>query len=228
VSTVAVLPVKRFAAAKRRLEGKLSPAARRMFVEAMVTDVLTALRRAKRIDAILVVTGETSVEMLARGHGAETVTDPDDAGHVPAALRGVAWASERGAQRVLLVPGDCPAVTPGDLDGLLDGPAAGDAEVVLVPDRHGTGTNALVLRPPSVIVPSFGSGSRQRHEAAARAAGAALRVVEPASLVLDVDTADDLATLREELGRRTGAAAHTRGLLNRMSRARGAPGAGRG
>jgi 2-phospho-L-lactate guanylyltransferase len=218
VSTVAVLPVKRFGAAKQRLEPALSPAARRMLAEAMVADVLTALRRARRIDAVAVVTGESSVEALARSHGAQVVPDPGDAGHVPAALLGVGWAEADGAERVLLVPGDCPAARADELDELLgtDPPAP---DVVVVPDRHGTGTNALLLRPPRVIVPSFGPGSRERHEAAARAAGATLRIARPASLLLDVDTADDLAALRAELARRTGGAAHTRGLLRRMGRA---------
>ena len=69
-----------------------------------------------------------------------------------------------------------------------------------MPDRHGTGTNALVCGPAGVIVPSFGPGSRERHEAAARAAGATVRIARPASLVLDVDTADDLAALRAGSG----------------------------
>ena len=218
MTTVAVLPVKRFRAAKQRLDPALSTGARRLLAEAMVSDVLTALRRTRRLDAIVVVTGESSVEVLARGHGAETIPDPDDAGHVPAALLGVRWATQGGAERVLLVPGDCPAASPPELDELLAGAAGREARVVVVPDRHGTGTNALVLRPPEVIAPSFGPGSRERHERAARAAGATLRVERPASLLLDVDTAEDLATLRSELAGRTGEAAATRGLLAQMRR----------
>jgi 2-phospho-L-lactate guanylyltransferase len=93
-------------------------------------------------------------------------------------------------------------------------------DVVIVPDRHGTGTNALLLAPPDVIHPSFGPGSRQRHEDAARAHGARCRIAQPRSLVLDVDTADDIAVLRAALDARTGGAAHTRGLLARLDRHR--------
>ena len=93
-----------------------------------------------------------------------------------------------------------------------------DARVTIVPDRHGTGTNALVLTPPGAIAPSFGPGSRARHEAAAEAAGAEWRIAEPPSLTLDVDTADDLAVLRAALDARTGGAAYTRGMLARLSR----------
>ena len=88
----------------------------------------------------------------------------------------------------------------------------------MVPDRHGTGTNALILTPPEVIVPSFGPGSHERHVRAAQAAGAQLSVDEVPSLVLDVDTADDLEALRIALGDWHGNAAHTRGMLSRLGR----------
>jgi 2-phospho-L-lactate guanylyltransferase len=217
VRTVAVLPVKRFGGAKQRLGDGMPPGSRRALAEAMVTDVLIALRRARRIDAVVTVTGESAAEALAYGYGSDAVRDPDDAGHDAAAVRGVGWAVARGADRALLVPGDCPALDPGQLDALLTREARGP-EVVVVPDRHGTGTNALLLTPPRVIEPSFGPGSRARHEALAARAGAACRVEEVPTLMLDVDTADDLDALQSALAARTGGASHTRGLLVRLAR----------
>jgi len=216
--TVAVLPIKRFGAAKTRLDHDLSEGTRRALAEAMVTDVLIALRRAKRVDEVLVVSGENAAVALAAGYDAAAVVDdPDDAGHSAAAERGVRVALERGATRVVLVPGDCPALDPAELDGLLRRPEQAP-EVVVVPDRHGTGTNALVLTPPAVIRPAFGVGSRERHERLAREAGARAAVVDVPTLGLDVDTLDDLDALREALGRLRGGASHTRGLLARVSR----------
>lgn len=215
--TVAVLPVKRFAHAKQRLGEELSPGTRRALAEAMLADVLIALRRAERVEEVVVVTGEPMAEALARGQGAEVVRDPDDAGHSQAALLGVAWALERGAGRALLVPGDCPALSPAELDALLE-PEPRGREVVVVPDRHGSGTNALVLTPPGAIRPSFGPGSRARHESLAQAADVACRIAEPFSLALDVDTTEDLDALAQALGARTGGAANTRGLLRRLGR----------
>jgi 2-phospho-L-lactate/phosphoenolpyruvate guanylyltransferase len=215
--TFAILPVKRFVAAKQRLGEGLSAGTRRVLAEAMVGDVLIALRRASRVDRVVVVTGEPAAQALAGGHGAEVLDDPDDAGHNEAAARGVGWARERGAACVVLVPGDCPALDPAELDALLEDAGEGP-RVTVVPDRHGTGTNALVLSPPDVIEPAFGPGSRARHEEAARAAGADCRVAEPSSLALDVDTLEDLDALREALAARTGGAANTRGLLKRIAR----------
>ena len=165
--TCAVLPVKHFDDAKQRLDRALNAGTRRALAEAMVSDVLHALRRSTRIDAVVVVTGESGAAALARAYDAEAIGD-DDRGHSQAALAGVAWALERDFGRALLVPGDCPALEPGEVDELVS--AAGPApDVTIVADRHGTGTNALLLGAPDVIAPSFGPGSRERHERAAEA-----------------------------------------------------------
>ncbi|WP_205698934.1 2-phospho-L-lactate guanylyltransferase [Conexibacter sp. SYSU D00693] len=216
--TIAVLPVKRFGAAKQRLfTDGMSEGTKRALAEAMVTDVLIALRRSKRIDTTLVVTGEPAAEALAGGYDASVVADPSDDGHSAAALRGVKAAIMLGAERVVLLPGDCPALVPAELDDLVARAGQGP-EVLVVPDRHGTGTNALVLTPPGVMEPSFGPGSRERHEDLAARAGARSEVVEVPSLMLDVDTLEDLGALREALARVHGNAANTRGLLARFAR----------
>jgi 2-phospho-L-lactate guanylyltransferase len=214
--TCAVLPVKRFDDAKQRLDRTLNAGTRRALAEAMVSDVLHGLRRAQKIDKVIVVTGESGAEALARAYDADSIPD-DDRGHSHAARAGVDWALERDYDRVLLVPGDCPALDPREVDELVD-VGLGAPDVVIVPDRHGEGTNALLLAPADAIAPSFGPGSRARHEQAAEAAGARWRIAEPRSLVLDVDTAEDLAALRAALDARTGGAAHTRGLLARLDR----------
>jgi 2-phospho-L-lactate guanylyltransferase len=218
MTTIAVLPVKRFADGKQRLASGLGSGTRRALVEAMVTDVLIALRRAERIDGTLVVTGEAAMEAIAHGYDAATVADREDSGHSDAAILGVQEAMARGARRVLLVPGDCPALNPKELDALLTRAPAPKPEVVIIPDRHGSGTNGLVLTPPDIITPAFGGSSFERHLAAAREAGAVVRVEELPSLVLDVDTVDDLDALREALGGGHGNAANTRGMLNRLAR----------
>jgi 2-phospho-L-lactate guanylyltransferase len=161
---------------------------------------------------MIVVTGEPVAERAAREQGGEIVPDRDDAGHSEAASAGVARALELGADCAVLLPGDCPLLDPRELDAALERVSAG--RVGIVPDRHGTGTNALLLAPPDAIAPAFGEGSRERHARRAGAAGldAALEPVD--SLALDLDTPDDLAALQEVLGAapdrapRTAAALH--------------------
>lgn len=214
--TYAILPVKRFAAAKARLGDDLSAGTRRALAESMVTDVLMALRRTKAIDEVLIVTSEPAAEAIGHGYGATVIADDAEQGQSAAALIGIAHALEQGATRVLLVPGDCPALDPGQLAELLDRPALGRS-VTLVPDRHGSGTNALVLVPPDVIEPAFGEDSRARHEQAAADAGASCQVESVPTLLVDVDTGEDLAALRQLLADHRGGAAHTRGMLSRLA-----------
>jgi 2-phospho-L-lactate/phosphoenolpyruvate guanylyltransferase len=128
----------------------------------------------------------------------------------------VRTAVARGASRVLLVPGDCPALDAAEVDALLDEAGPG---VVIVPDRHGAGTNALLLDPPTVIGPAFGPGSFARHAALAKAAGVPVRVGRLPSLELDVDTPGDLAALRAALEAGGRGAPRTRALLERLAHA---------
>ena len=199
MTTVAILPIKRFEEAKQRLgaergaSGGAPPAAldRASLAADMAERVLDALAASSRLDAVLVVTADPSAGDAAREHGFEVVDEPVLAGHNAAAQLGIARAIELGAARALLVPGDCPLLTADEIDALLDRhPGPG---VVVVPDRHGTGTNALLLSPPDAIRPSFGPGSRDRHVALAPGAV----VDEVPGLLLDVDTPEDLAAVHE-------------------------------
>lgn len=71
--------------------------------------------------------------------------------------------------------------------------------VLVVPDRHGEGTNALLVSPPDAIAPRFGDGSRAAHrQAASRAHLQHLELGGPLSL--DVDTAADLLVAEASLG----------------------------
>jgi 2-phospho-L-lactate guanylyltransferase len=115
----------------------------------------------------------------------------------------------------LLVPGDCPLLDPVEVDALLRR-RVHTRSALVVPDRHGTGTNALVLSPPDVLEPAFGSGSRERHVERAAAAGIDCEVVKIPTLALDVDTPEDLDALRAMLAKTHGRAAHTRGILRRF------------
>jgi 2-phospho-L-lactate/phosphoenolpyruvate guanylyltransferase len=212
---VAILPVKTFSRAKRRLGDAVGGGERRALAAAMLGDVLAALEAVPAIAEVLVVTGEAGAVDAARRAHATVMADPDETGQSAAAARGIARALERGAERVLLVPGDCPALDPDEVSRLL---ARGGAppHVVIVPDRHGSGTNAMLLAPPDAVAPAFGAGSLARHAARAHAAGAAVKVCELPSLGLDVDTPDDLAALRAALAAHPHAAPRTRGVLDRL------------
>jgi 2-phospho-L-lactate guanylyltransferase len=208
--TAAILPVKRFTRAKQRLEASVADPLREDLARAMVGDVLVALNQTTSIERTIVITGESSVAAAARYLGALVVEDTAEESQNAAVALGVERALAEGFERVLCVPGDCPALNPAELDSLLAGAAP---EVAIVPDRHGTGTNGLLLTPPDAIPPSFGPDSCERHLALAREAGAVCRIERPASLLLDVDTGADLAALRERLSGAHAGAPRTRAVL---------------
>jgi 2-phospho-L-lactate guanylyltransferase len=199
MTATAVLPVKRLGAAKQRLAAGLDAERRRELAGAMVADVLEAIGGARAIDRLIVVSGDPVAQELASKAGADVVPDPEDAGHVEAALAGIARAEVEGAEQVVLLGGDCPLLDPRELDRLLTG--VPDRYVGIVPDRHGAGTNALLLSPPNAIVPAFGEGSRDRHIEAARAAGIPFGVEELPSIELDLDTPADVIALTRELAK---------------------------
>jgi len=213
--TAAVLPVKRFSRAKQRLGESVADQLRMALAGAMVADVLHALSRTASLSCTIVVTGEESVAGAARALGAIVVEDEAESSQSAAAALGIERALAEGVQRVLCVPGDCPALDPAELQELLGehGP-----EVVIIPDRHGSGTNGLLLAPPTAIAPSFGPESCERHLALARAAGAACGVARLPSLLLDIDTGADLDALRERLAGTDALAARTRAVLARSER----------
>jgi len=214
--TLAILPVKSFGAAKQRLAPALGSGSRQALAQAMFADVLASLRRVEGLAAVAVVTADPVADATARGRRVLLLRDTAQAGQSAAASIGIAYALAEEFERVLLVPGDTPLLDPREVTSLLEAPYA----VSIVPDRHGTGTNALVLRPPDAIAPSFGPGSLKRHVEAAAEAGLSSAVEETPTLMLDVDTGADLSALIDALAERRGQAPSTRGALRQLERLR--------
>jgi 2-phospho-L-lactate/phosphoenolpyruvate guanylyltransferase len=203
--------VKRFGAAKQRLSAGIGGARRAALAAAMLDDVLEAIGETRTIERTIVVTSEPAAAEAALVAGAEVVPDPLEEGHPEAALAGIARAEEHGANCVVLLAGDCPLLDPRELDRLLTG--VPNHYVAIVPDRHGTGTNALALAPPTAIRPAFGEGSCARHVAAAREAGIPFSVEELPSLGLDLDTPADVIALTRAVESGPGRAGRTAKVL---------------
>lgn len=220
VRTAVVLPVKHFGLAKQRLSHLLTPRERRSLMEAMLADVFSALKQVSGcVHELIVVTADPAAAAQAQAAGAQLVDEGLERGHSAAAEVGVAVAEHRGAERVLLIPGDCPLLDPAEVAQLLAPEPTDHARIVIVPDEEGHGTNALLLQPPRVLTPAFGPGSFTRHIAAARAAGARVEVSALPSLTFDVDTPAQVAALRKTLDGKPGLAPHTAAVLDRLARA---------
>jgi len=218
--TAAILPIKSFGAAKQRLSPLLAGGARQALAQAMFSDVLSSLRKVERLDTITVVSADATVDAAARGHGVMVVDDPSETGQSDATMLGIRHALVSGFDRVLLVPGDTPLLCAAEIDALLARGESDGMQVVIVPDRHGSGTNALMISPPDAFRPSFGPDSLNRHVTLAQEAGLKHSVEEVPSLSHDVDTPDDLGSLAILLEGRRAVAPMTRGALRQLDRVR--------
>ncbi|MCJ7710977.1 MAG: 2-phospho-L-lactate guanylyltransferase, partial [Chloroflexi bacterium] len=188
VSTAVVIPVRTFEGAKSRLGAVLDAEERRDLVERLLIRTVAAALATPGVVDVLVVSPDPEVLAVASAAGARSLTQRSRG--LNPALQEARAAVE--ADRILVLPADLPTVIPSDIAALLAaGDAAGAPSVVLAPDRHGRGTNALLLDPPDAIDPAFGGDSRAGH--AWLASSADIAFVEVAGLLeLDLDTPDDL------------------------------------
>ena len=192
--TVAVIPARALEGSKSRLGGQLDAEEREALVTALLARTIRAARQASSLAGVLVVSPDAKVLRAAVAEGADAL-EQSGVGLNGALQDGRAWAAGRGATALLVLPADLPLVSAEELETVLGRFAAeahpGVPLVGIVPDRHGDGTNVLLLAPPAAIPFTFGHASRRAHEAAAHLAGA--RFVEVRGpLTMDLDTADDL------------------------------------
>lgn len=189
MSVWALVPVKSRHLAKRRLCRALAPSQRVQLTETMLRALLTALSQVRGLAGVAVVTPEA----LDLDPGPRLIADPG--GGLNAALdRGIRVLTDAGASGVVVLPADIPFATAAEIEYLL---AAGrDSPVVVVPDRGGTGTNALWLAPPTCLAPAFGPDSFQRHLRLAEECGLAARALPLPGIGFDIDTPADLAHLQ--------------------------------
>jgi len=198
VSVYCLIPAKPHAEAKSRLAPILSPEQRMSLNGRLLRRTLRLARQV--VGPVVVVSRDPAIIAEAETQGAwglaETSTD------LNAALAQAAhFAQTQGATGLLVLPTDLPWLTAIDLESLLALGSVGSEDLksaqhttpalVIAPCRHATGTNALLMRPPSLIRFAFGPGSFAAHCAAARAAGVEPVVYRSNTIAFDLDTPED-------------------------------------
>jgi 2-phospho-L-lactate guanylyltransferase len=184
-----IVPHRGLSAAKTRLAPVLDPDERIELARTLLQSVLRVVRQA--VEDVVVISPAAELEPIAAQVGARLVVQRG-----MGLNQGLDQArSEALAERIQtlgVLHGDLPNLTPDDVLALLEG-AAGERAVAIAPDRAGSGTNGLALRPPDVIGFRFGSGSFADHRALASAAGLRPTIVKRPGLAFDLDTPEDLA-----------------------------------
>lgn len=183
---VVLVPVKAFHRAKVRLTPALDPDHRRELARSMATHVVGSASPVP----VAVVCDDPVVAEWVEEVGARLIWTPGT-GLNGAVTEGVRVLGTDGFEQVIVAHGDLPLSTGFDAFQTWPG-------VTIAPDRHGTGTNVLAVRPGTGFEFSYGTGSFKRHVREAVRLRRGLRIVLSLPLGWDIDFPDDLVALAPE------------------------------
>jgi 2-phospho-L-lactate guanylyltransferase len=159
----------------------------------MLHDVAEALGNWSNRPEVALVTSDPFALDLARDFDFQVIRDDKNLSETDAIEKATTVCTSRGIERTLVIPGDIPLVTSGELQQVLDAaPAQGS---VLVPAADGRGTNAALRSPAALFPLRFGNDSFKPHLAAAHASGKQCVVLRLPGIALDVDNPADLRDL---------------------------------
>ena len=198
MSLWAVVPIKPLRRGKSRLSSKYSDEERMNLNREMLVHTIERLKKVKGLEKILVVSRDPEALSIARDFGAQTLLESGNPGLNLALTRVSLIAKAYKVRGILIIPADLPLLDPDDVQEML-GKVNGKPAVVIAPDRHHEGTNALLVAPPDLIQFGFGEGSFARHRTHAEEAGADVLVVEKESFGLDLDWPEDLDVVGSRL-----------------------------
>ena len=195
MTTWTLIPVKGFSRAKSRLSEVLSPKAREALARELFEHVAGVVRESPDVDGIAVISDSESTRKDARRLGLVAIADPPgDPGLAAVVDHGLRDLTTRKASRAIVCMSDLPELTAGDVATVLR--ALRDADVVLVPDRSGRGTNVIALSLPSRLPSSLGNvDSLRGHLAGAESRGLNAIVQHSPTMAFDVDHPSDLEHL---------------------------------
>jgi 2-phospho-L-lactate guanylyltransferase len=199
----AIVPVKPFREAKSRLASILSVDERAKLGRDFLSHTLDVLAQVPAITRSLVISRDTAALQLARKQGAFTVTESGTPELNAALARATDVSLSFGADAVLVLPSDLPLVTADDVQTFIQ-LAPASPGIVIAPDRHEEGTNAILARPPRVIPYLYGERSYARHLRAAQERQLSVAVCRLNSFGLDVDVPEDLELYRSQVVTRSG------------------------
>src|SRR5258706_3899632 len=190
----ALIPVKALSEVKSRLSAHLTPGEREKLVLDMLYHELQVLRASNMFEHISVVSPDERVLQKAQDWRAQALLE-EMPGHNAALNAAALLEQAAGTAALLTIAADLPLLQTGDIHALIAQSAR--YPVVLAPSREGTGTNALLVRPPLALPYLFGVNSLQRYQHAARNMQLSSTLYHSIGLALDIDTIDDLDDLYE-------------------------------
>lgn len=196
-----LIPVKDLSRAKQRLADVMTQEERTQLAWAMLENTFAAAARVREVDRVAIVTLYEPAAVLAQKYGMEVIRETVQISESASVDFGSRAVKNQGAEAVLRLPIDLPLITTEDIEAVLTCDRSGVSSVVIVPSRDGTGTNAILRRPPDLFPSHFGAGSLAKHLLEAQQARAECKVIHLARIALDIDEPDDLVEfLKQEQG----------------------------
>ncbi|NIP23212.1 MAG: 2-phospho-L-lactate guanylyltransferase, partial [Phycisphaerae bacterium] len=186
-----IVPVKDLSKAKERLSSIMPQEERTALAYAMLEDVLSALKGSKLPYRKFIVTLDAGAIEIAKRLGIEVIPETEQKGESASVDYASQVCMEMGAKSVLVIPGDAPLITSGDIDYIL-GREKGSPSIVFVPARDKLGTNAFLRNPPDAIPSMFGHDSFNKHKDEADRCGIPYVSFENPRIALDIDNPEDL------------------------------------
>lgn len=197
MSVWAMVPIKPLNRAKSRLATVLSVEQRETLALNMLLHNLNVLTRCPSVFGILVISRDMKALSAARAiEGVHTLQESGTPELNSALQRASRMLKSWGAGATLILPADVPLLSVKDVETMID-MGRYDHSLVIAPDRHHDGTNAMFMRPADIIDYGFGAGSYQRHIHAAELEGVEVHTYESERLSLDVDSPEDLVLYQE-------------------------------
>jgi 2-phospho-L-lactate guanylyltransferase len=192
-----IVPLKVIKRSKTRLSG-LRSEDRAKLTRAMLRNVLVALGKARGISEVTVVSGDRTVSRMAHRFGAKFLWEGKRPGLNEAVKLAIAKLDRRETGAAMIIHADLPLLTSQDIDSFVA--RSKDCQIAIVPCKNGTGTNALLLRPPNAIPPVFGKGSYKMHLSLAKRTGFQWKVLRIRGIQFDVDDLRDVRVLMRNNG----------------------------
>ncbi len=191
--TFMIIPVKNLEYSKSRLSSHLSPLERRELTLAMLKDILCLASSINRINEAIVISDDPIILETAKCFDAKIIIETVQKGMNDAIKKGIKFCMKNHAISVLIHPVDVPLVTRRDLIRIIDLNKL--PTVIIVPSKGLSGTNIMMLSPPSIIPTRYGKNSFILHIEEVLKRGFRPKILLLPNVCYDIDNPHDLISI---------------------------------
>ena len=194
MKTAAIIPVKTFSNAKKRLN--LQQECKENICSLMLQEVLNTISNCKLISKIVLVSKDEAALKIGRQFDAIEIFD-NESGVNDAISLADEYLSDKKFDCSVIFPQDVPIMISSDIDDLL-GFVKSKKSVIIVPSRQFNGTNALVRCPADIMETRYDMGSYTFQMDAARTKTENISIALIRRMMLDIDDEFDLAFMLKQ------------------------------